>query len=94
MTAPHQNWQILPHGKLTPLEDNILTVVGQIKMLAGELPRRMTAVRRRHGGLVIFSAIALDENEVKTLNKFKVPMKEQDELLAILGSLKPEIVTK
>ncbi len=37
---------------------------------------------------------ALVEDLVKTLNKFKVPMKEQGELLAILGSLKPQIVTK
>lgn len=37
---------------------------------------------------------ALVEDLVKTLNKFEVPEKEQGELLAILGSLKPDIVTK
>jgi hemoglobin len=37
---------------------------------------------------------ALVEDLVKTLNKFKVPAKEQGELLTILGSLKPDIVTK
>jgi hemoglobin len=35
---------------------------------------------------------ALVEDLVKTLNKFKVPAKEQGELLTILGSLKPDIV--
>ena len=29
----------------------------------------------------------------KTLDKFKVPEKEQNELLAIIGSTKPDIVT-
>lgn len=70
MTAPYQHWQVLPHGTLTPLNDTILTVVGQIKMLAGELPRRMTVVRLLSGGLVIFSAIALDEDEMQTLENF------------------------
>ena len=37
---------------------------------------------------------ALVEDLVKTLNKFKVPMKDQGELLTILGSLKGDIVTK
>ena len=35
---------------------------------------------------------ALVEDLQKTLNKFKVPEKEQAELLGILGSLKPQIV--
>lgn len=35
---------------------------------------------------------ALVEDLVKSLNKFNVPAKEQNELLGILGSLKPQIV--
>lgn len=49
MAAPHRHWKVLPHGTLTPLDDSILTIVGQIKMPAGELPRRMTAARRALG---------------------------------------------
>ena len=35
---------------------------------------------------------ALVEDLQKSLNKFKVPDKEQSDLLGILGSLKPQIV--
>jgi len=35
---------------------------------------------------------ALVEDLVKTLDKFKVPTKEQGELLAALGPMKPQIV--
>lgn len=35
---------------------------------------------------------ALVEDLVKTLDQFKVPKKEQGELLAVLGPMKPEIV--
>jgi hypothetical protein len=31
---------------------------------------------------------------VETLDKFKVPQKEKDDLLAIVSSLKPDIVEK
>ena len=37
---------------------------------------------------------ALVEDLAKTLNKFKVPEKEQGELVAILGPMKTDIVTK
>ncbi len=35
---------------------------------------------------------AMVEDLVKTLNKFKVPAKEQGDLLALLGPMKPDIV--
>lgn len=73
MTAPFKQWKVLPHGKLSAVEDNILTVVGEIKMLAGELPRRMTVVRLRDGRLVVFSAIALDDDEMRSLEGFGDP---------------------
>jgi hemoglobin len=37
---------------------------------------------------------ALVDDFVKTLDRFKVPKAEQQELLAIVGSTKPEIVTR
>ena len=37
---------------------------------------------------------ALVEDLVKTLDKFKVPQREKDELLAILGPMKADIVTR
>jgi hypothetical protein len=67
MTKLHQHWTVLPHGKLTPIDEGILTVVGQIRMPLMNFPRRMTVVRLRDGRLVIWSAIALDETEMATL---------------------------
>ena len=73
MTAPHKQWTVLPHGKLTRVTDRILTVVGDLKMPLLELPRRMTAVRTASGDLVIFSAIALDEPGMAELEAFGRP---------------------
>ena len=67
MAALNEHWKVLPHGKLTPIDDGILAVVGQIHMPLMDLPRRMTVVRLRDGRLVIWSAIALDETEMATL---------------------------
>lgn len=73
MSAPHREWTVLPHERLTAVDDNILTVVGHIKMPVGDLPRRMTAVRLRDGRLVIFSAISLSEPEMHDLEDFGIP---------------------
>jgi len=66
MTRPFQQWKVLPHGKLSEIDDNILTVTGQIHVPM-ELPRRMTVVRLNDARLVVFSAIALDESEMTWL---------------------------
>jgi hypothetical protein len=73
MPKPFTEWKVLPHGRLTPIEDNILTVVGDIPMPVGDMKRRMTVVRLRDGRLVIFSAVALDEEEMRTLENFGEP---------------------
>jgi hypothetical protein len=73
MTRPDQHWKVRPHGKLSRLDDGILTVVGEIGMPLGTLPRRMTLVRLSDGRLVIWSAIALDEKEMATLEAFGRP---------------------
>ena len=73
MPKPFTEWKVLPHGRLTPIEDNILTVVGDIPMPVGDMKRRMTVVRLRDGRLVIFSAVALDEEEMRTLEEFGQP---------------------
>ncbi|HEV8255671.1 MAG TPA: group 1 truncated hemoglobin [Casimicrobiaceae bacterium] len=53
-------------------------------------------MKTAHKGMGISDADfnALVEDLVKTLNKFKVPAKEQGELLGILGPLKPQIVNQ
>ena len=44
MTQPHRTWTVLPHGKLTEVDEGLLTVVGTIHMPIGDFPRRMTTL--------------------------------------------------
>ncbi len=73
MTKAHTEWTVLPHGKLTRIDDHILSVVGALHMPLGDFPRRMTVVRLANGNLVVFSAIALDEAEMTALETFGTP---------------------
>jgi len=73
MTAPLQQWTVLPHGKLTAIDDNILTVTGDIHMPLMDLSRRMTVVRLNDSRLVVYSAIALDEVEMASLEAYGRP---------------------
>ena len=67
MSAPLETWKVLPHGALTAVDDNVWPVVGQIHMPVGDFQRRMTVARLCDGGLVVYSAIALNEDEVQRL---------------------------
>ena len=73
MPKAHQQWKVLPHGKLIELDPNILTVTGNIHMPLTDLPRRMTVARLTGGRLVVFSAIALDEPGMRTLETYGTP---------------------
>ena len=73
MTAPFKEWTVLPHGKLTRVNERIFTVVGELKMPLLELPRRMTVVRSNSGNLVIFSAIALRDQDMAELEALGRP---------------------
>jgi hypothetical protein len=73
MTQPFKQWTVLPHGKLSRVDENILTVVGEIQMPLMKLPRRMTVVRLFDSRLVIYSAIALDDSEMASLEAFGRP---------------------
>ena len=73
MTVPFEKWTVLPHGKLTRLNERIVTVVGDLKMPLLHLPRRMTAVRLKSGTLAIFSAIALKEPDMAELEALGRP---------------------
>src|SRR5260221_11523388 len=70
---PFRDWTVLPHGKLTQVDDGVLTVVGDLHMPVGDFPRRMTVVRLDDGRLVVYSAIALDEAEMQALERFGTP---------------------
>jgi hypothetical protein len=73
MARPFDEWTVLPHGRLTALDDNLLTVEGNLPMPIGDFPRRMTIVRLEDGRLVIFSAVALDEPEMQAIETFGRP---------------------
>lgn len=73
MTKPNEHWSVLPHGPLTPVDDNMLTVEGTIKMPLMDLRRRMTVVRLRDTRLVVWSAIALDDPAMATIEAFGKP---------------------
>ncbi len=73
MPQPMTEWTVLPHRKLTTLDEGLLTVVGDLHMPLGDFPRRMTVARLRDSRLVIFSAIALDESEMRSLDAYGTP---------------------
>jgi hypothetical protein len=73
MTRPFQQWKVLPHGKLSEIDVNILTVTGEIRMPMMSLPRRMTVVRLNGSRLIVFSAISLDQDEMTRLEAYGRP---------------------
>ena len=73
MAVARYAWKVHPHGHLTQVDDDILTVTGTILMPAGRLPRRMTVVRLTHGDLIIFSAMSLAEDQMNVLEAFGRP---------------------
>jgi hypothetical protein len=70
---PHENWEVLPHGKLEQIGGNLWSVTGEMKMPFGKTVRRMTIAKLRNGKLVIYSAIALDETEMAKLDALGTP---------------------
>ena len=73
MPATLKKWEVLPHAPLTRVNDDILTAEGDIQMPAAALHRRMTVVRLKDRRLIVFSAIALDEDEMRQLEDFGTP---------------------
>jgi hypothetical protein len=74
MAKPFEQWTVLPHGKLTRVDDDILTVTGVLHMPPmGKVERRMTVVRLADRRLVVYSAIALDGAAMRELEAFGTP---------------------
>jgi len=73
MPKPSGIWQVLPHGLLTRLADNVYTVNGRLDTLLGETTRRMTVVRLSGRRLALFNAIALREEEMEKLEALGKP---------------------
>lgn len=73
MTKALEEWTVYPHGDLTELDTGLLTVTGDIPMPLGNFPRRMTVVALKRGGTAIWSAIALDEPQMKRIEALGEP---------------------
>ena len=73
MTAVHQTWEVLPHGRVTAIDEGLLTVTGRIPLPLVELERRMTVVRLRDGSTVIYSAVALSEEAMRKIEHLGTP---------------------
>jgi hypothetical protein len=74
MAKPFSQWTVLPHGKLTRLDDNLLSVTGTLRMPPmGEVERRMTVVQLEDRRLAVYSAIALDETQMTELESLGTP---------------------
>ncbi len=58
-TRPSPTWNVLPHGPLEQLSENLWRVEGALPNMS--LKRVMTVVRRDDGSLVIHNAIAMEE---------------------------------
>ncbi|HTL32366.1 MAG TPA: hypothetical protein VL326_04550 [Kofleriaceae bacterium] len=70
---PHDTWEVLPHGDLEKLADNLYIVEGKLPMPLGDSIRHMTIVRLAGNRLAIFSAIALDEARMAKLEALGTP---------------------
>jgi hypothetical protein len=73
MPAIAKTWTVLPHGPLINVADNIMTVEGDLRMPFGTSHRRMTIIRMIDGRLIIWSAIALGEPQMKNIERFGRP---------------------
>lgn len=70
---PNTTWKAAEHGSLEKVSDNLWTVTAKLKMPLGETTRRMTIAKLANGGLVIYSAIALDATEMAKLEALGPP---------------------
>jgi hypothetical protein len=73
MPKPKLEWEVLPHGPLKEIDQDIYVVEGEIPMPLVDLPRRMTIVRTASGNLLIWSAICLGEAEMETIEGYGRP---------------------
>jgi hypothetical protein len=77
--SPHQmakaltEWRVFPHRRLERVSASIMTVTGELQMPLTRLERRMTVIRLKNGRLVVFSAIALDDDQMQVLEDFGEP---------------------
>ena len=65
------DWLVLPHNPIQELSENLWRVEGELPRFS--MKRVMSVVRLHSGGLLIHSAIALDEASMSRLEAFGAP---------------------
>jgi len=73
MAKALETWEVQEHGSVQELDEGLLTVEGTITMPLGHFPRRMTVVRLAGGGTVIYSAVALEEADMRRIEALGAP---------------------
>ena len=73
MVSFNKQWKVLPHGQVKEVDEGILTVEGEIPMPLGKFPRRMTVVGLSRNRSAIFSAIALNDNDMRRVEEVGEP---------------------
>lgn len=68
MPALNRIWTVQPHDTFLKVADGIWSVAGSIVMPLGRFPRRMTVVALDSGGLAVWSAIPLAEDQMARLD--------------------------
>lgn len=71
MAKAHEEWTVLSHGPIEKLEPNLWTVMGTLRGMS--LKRVMTLARLGDGGIVIHSAVALDEASMTEIEEWGRP---------------------
>jgi hypothetical protein len=71
MPTAHPRWTVLPHGPIEKLEENLWRVKGALPNMA--LERVMTLARMADGRVVVHSAIALTDDEMREVEAWGEP---------------------
>jgi hypothetical protein len=71
MPKPYETWTVTPHGPIEKISDNIWRVSAPFPR--GIIERTMILVRLGDGRIVIHSAIALGDGEMKEIDSWGAP---------------------
>lgn len=71
MANVNSDWKVLRHGPIERLEENLWCVTGSLPGMS--LKRVMTLVKREDGGIVIHSAVALDDEAMAEIEAWGRP---------------------
>lgn len=73
MAKALEKWEVQDYGPLREVDEGVVTVEGTIRMPLGDFPRRMTVVKLASGGTVIYSAVSLDDADMRSIEALGPP---------------------